>query len=201
MIMHRRNYRDIAKDIPWAIIAIVGGILALIIILILIFIPKYYDLSVADKSWERKVIIEEHRTVQEEDWYIPVGGRLLYTYRAVRYYEDVQIGVDKKGRPIYERTPVYDTMYVYKIKRWKFDHYETTSGHTDTPYFAEPELTSNYRTNGTIENYTILAFKDFDSTKTETYYLSLEDWQSVSLDSVIHVRVHFGNHAEILYDE
>lgn len=57
--------------------------------------------------------------------------------------------------PVYRDEPVYQTKYEYDIERWTFDHYETTSGHLDEPYFAEPELTSKYRINGTRENYSV----------------------------------------------
>lgn len=61
--------------IPWKYVAVISGILAIAVTLILILIPKERELTISDKSWERKVIVEEYRTVHEEDWSIPAGGR------------------------------------------------------------------------------------------------------------------------------
>lgn len=229
--------------IPWKYVAISSGILAIIVTLILIFIPKESELTITDKSWERKVIVEEYRTVHEEGWNIPTGGRKtgeyqdIYTHQEVldhydyitksreipdggheevigyrdngdgtfeeitRWVTDYKTEYYQEAKPVYRQDPIYQTKYRYDIERWLFDHYETTSGHTDTPYFATPTLAENFRTNGTKEKYTVTAFANRDSSKTEVYTLSFKDWQSIKIDQTIHVKIHIGNQLELIKNE
>lgn len=58
-------------------------------LLINIFLPKERTLEVDDIYWTYTINIEELRTVEEDDWSIPPGGRELYSRREVRRYEDV----------------------------------------------------------------------------------------------------------------
>lgn len=229
--------------IPWKYVAVISGILAIAVTLILILIPKERELTISDKSWERKVIVEEYRTVHEEDWSIPAGGRKtgeyqdIYTYQEVfdhydyvtksrevpnggheevvgyrdngngtfeevtRWVTDYRTEYYQEAEPVNRLEPIYRTKYRYDIERWIFDHYETTSGHTDTPHFATPTLTENFRTNGTEEKYTVTAFTNRDSSKTEVYTLCFEDWQSVKIDQTIRAKVRIGNQLELIKSE
>ncbi len=66
------------------------GVLLLILIPILIgAIGKKVRYSVDQKSWLRSIVIEEYKTVEESDWEIPEGGRLLYTREEIHHYEKV----------------------------------------------------------------------------------------------------------------
>ncbi len=231
------------RRIPWKWVAIGGGILAVVATLVLIFIPKERELTITDKTWERKVVVEEYCTVEEDDWHIPTGGRELYHYQSIYGYEPVfdhyeyveksrlvpdgyheeVVGCRDNGdgtfteviknvqdfkteyyterEAIYRQEPIYRTKYHYEIERWVFDHYETTSGHTDTPYFATPDLAEKFRTNGTKEEYTVTAFINRDDSKTGVYTLSFEDWSSVNINQTIRAKVHVGNYIELIPDE
>ena len=219
---------------------IIGGILGVILVVILIILStRQHELTIIDKHWERQVIVEEYRTVQEEGWSIPTGGRKtgqyqdIYTYQQVFDHYDYTtesrtvpdgghyevVGHDSEGNPItewvtdyrteyytesepvYRQEPVYRTKYQYDIERWVFDHYETTNGRVDAPYFATPNLTDNFRTNGTKEKYTVTATKNRDDSKVGTYTLNFEDWSSVKIDQTVRVKKYVGNHIELIKDD
>lgn len=69
----------------FAVLAIIATIVGLVFLLK----PKTVEITVVDKAWERNVIIEEYRTVQEEDWSIPAGGRMTSSYQAIHHYDTI----------------------------------------------------------------------------------------------------------------
>lgn len=79
-----RDYSGFIKKI-----AIFALILIAVSSLVFILMPTTRDLTVVDKTWERQVAVEEYRTLHEEDWSIPPGGRMTGSYRAIHHYEDV----------------------------------------------------------------------------------------------------------------
>lgn len=64
------------------LVAVIGGLFFLLK-------PKTAEITVVDKAWERNVVIEEYRTVQEEDWFVPAGGRMIGSYQAIHHYDTV----------------------------------------------------------------------------------------------------------------
>ena len=69
--------------------AIFALILIVISSMVFLLMPTKRDLTIIDKTWERQVEVEEYRTLHEEDWSIPSGGRMTGSYRAIHHYEDV----------------------------------------------------------------------------------------------------------------
>lgn len=65
------------------------ALIVMTVALIFFLRPKTVEITVVDKAWERNVIIEEYRTVQEEDWSIPAGGRMTGSYQAIHHYDTV----------------------------------------------------------------------------------------------------------------
>lgn len=95
-----------------AILGIAGGIaatIALIVILISIFTPKNYDAQISDKTWNRSVTIQELRTLKEDDWDVPAGGRVYDERKEIRTYD--------------HKIDHYDTEE-YQVSRQEFDHYD-----------------------------------------------------------------------------
>ena len=228
-----------SQTIKWLIIAV----LAILSIIGLLFIlrPKFVDITVIDKAWERNVIVEEYRTFHEEDWSIPIGGRETGSHSEIHHYDQVLdhyetvtktrtvqsgghyevTGYQDNGdgtfteverfvpdyttetyteqEPVYISVPVYQTEYEYDIERWTFDHYETTSGHTDKPYFAEVDLPKGYRTNGTTESYKITAtYPKKDETITKDFQIDFDKWQEISIGDEFSVKIHVGNRLEFI---
>lgn len=54
--------------------------------------PHQVTLTVANVSWERTVSIEEERTVKEEGWVVPAGGRETGSYSAIHHYNSRKVG-------------------------------------------------------------------------------------------------------------
>lgn len=118
------------------------------------------------------------------------------------YVTDYRTETYTEQEPVYISVPVYQTKYDYDIERWKFDHNETSSGHTDEPYFTEPILEENFRTNGTDEKYEIVAeYVEKDEVKTETFKVSFDEWKSLSVGDEIRAKVYAGNRLEIIFEE
>ena len=72
-----------------ATIGLVGGIFAFVLLIVFLLLPKEKIITVTDMGWERVISIEEERTVDESDWYLPSGARLHYTNTEIHHYEDV----------------------------------------------------------------------------------------------------------------
>jgi len=57
------------------------------------------DYSVSDFSWERTIDINQYRTLREEDWSVPSGGRLINSYQAIHHYVQVLDHYDQVETP------------------------------------------------------------------------------------------------------
>ena len=66
-----------------------AAIALIVVLLVCLFLPKTRSLTVTDKQWARSVTIEEYRTVREEDWSIPAGGRKVGSFQAIHHYIQV----------------------------------------------------------------------------------------------------------------
>ena len=218
------------------------ALVALIIGLVFLLKPKAAEVTVIDKTWERNVVIEEYRTVHEEDWSIPIGGRQTGSHQEIHHYDTVLdhyetvtksrtvqsgghyevTGYQDNGNgtfteittyvpdyttetyteqePVYIQVPVYQTKYEYDIDKWQFDHYETTRGHTDRPYFAETkDLPQDFRTNGTNETYKITATYTYkNKSYQKDFKIDFDKWQAISIGDVIPVKIHAGNRLEFI---
>lgn len=200
-------------------------------------IPKVYDVTIDQKSWEREIVIYQYRTIDESDWTLPSSARLKYSnqefshYRQVldhyetKYrevsrqrivgYQDYVVGYSDLGNgyfeentssmpvyetyyetesyeePVYRDEPVYLTKYYYEIERWVFSRSLKTLGINDFPYWEETNLLSNERIESQNETYTV------DSTtnkeKKLSFTLSFEEWNSLSLNSNVRVKVSMGH--------
>lgn len=69
------------------------GIIALILVSLFLAFqffsvhPENY--SVSSFSWERTIDINQYRTLREEDWSVPSGGRLVSSYPAIHHFVQV----------------------------------------------------------------------------------------------------------------
>jgi hypothetical protein len=68
--------------------------------------PRTVEATVAEKRWERSVVVERYRTVQEDGWTLPAGARQLRSERAVRDYRQVVDRYESRTRQVSERVQV-----------------------------------------------------------------------------------------------
>ncbi|HJX58928.1 MAG TPA: hypothetical protein VJ481_00020 [Patescibacteria group bacterium] len=72
--------------------AICAGAAFLGLLGFLLFARHDVPLTVSGFAWERTVTVEEYRTVVEEDWSIPAGGRYQSEGQAIHHYDSVEVG-------------------------------------------------------------------------------------------------------------
>lgn len=118
-------------------------ILALIAVLLVAFFmwPRTTASQVQEKSWTRTVDIQVERTVQEDDWQVPDGGRLLSQAQAIHHYNDVLDHYETRTREVAERV---------------LDHYDTSvsySNNGDGTFTEVEHQTPVYRTEYHTETY------------------------------------------------
>ena len=147
-----------------AVIAVIIGIVALVV-------PKEKTLTVDGFSWERTLYIEKYKTVSESGWSMPSGARLKHTNEEVRsydhqlagyrtetyteqeldYYEEYVSGYRDLGNGYFEeiidRRPVYRTVTKTREVPWYID-----VPIYDTKYYYDIDKWANDHTNVTRGN-------------------------------------------------
>ena len=110
------------------------------------------------------------------------------------YVTDYRTEYYTEEEPVYRSEPVYQTKYEYDIERWAFDHTETTSGHSDEPYYATPESKVGFRTNGSSEHYEIVVSCNnrFGKTISTSCSLDYNEWASLNVGDTIPVKIYAG---------
>ena len=153
------NWRKICKiGIPIVLV------IALIIGVISLFIPREISGTVTSMSWERSVEIEEYKTVRESDWSIPPGGRKISQSEEIHHYNQVLDHYETKTRTYTEQV---------------LDHYEEyVSGYRDLGNGHFEEITSQrpvYRTETRTETYQEPVYVNIPVYQTK-YVYDIEKW-------------------------
>lgn len=115
-------------------------LIALAAILFFIFMPRSADTQVTAKSWSRSVDVQVEKTVQESDWEVPAGGRLVSQQQEIHHYDSVIDHYETRTRQVAER--VYDgqdehvehinngdgtfTEHVYYTDRYRTEYHDET---------------------------------------------------------------------------
>lgn len=97
------GFSDSAKDFVkkrWKLLLVIPAVIALIIGLIYLLIPKTEAFTINNFKWERNIEIEEYKTVQESDWVLPAGARLKYTNNEISHYKQVIDHYETKTREV-----------------------------------------------------------------------------------------------------
>jgi len=76
-----------------------GVILIIAGLIFLYFKTSDTPLTLTQVSWERQIQIEKYKTVTEEDWKVPTGGRVISSRQKEHHKEKVQVGWDEGTRP------------------------------------------------------------------------------------------------------
>lgn len=129
----------------------------------IVYGPKPQNITVQSFDWQQTVDIEELKTVEESDWNLPSGGRLIRQSEEIRTYNQV---VDH-----------YETEE-YEVSEQVIDHYETYTtevdngdGTFDVEEHREPVYTTEYHT----ETRKVPVYVDVPVYDTK-YYYEIERW-------------------------
>ena len=160
--------RSPKKSINWAKAGKYIGISVIIALVIaglaFIFAAREYGAVVTEKTWERAVVIQEYKTVEESAWdRVPSGGRLLYSKQEIKSYDQVLDHYETKTR---------------QVAKQVFDGYDTHTYYTDNGNGTFTEHTSQtprYRTEYVTETYQEPVYKTVPVYGTK-YYYEIERW-------------------------
>ncbi|MBP7842782.1 hypothetical protein KA017_02140 [Candidatus Woesebacteria bacterium] len=128
---------------PW--IAGIVGFLLIALLLWGIFHTRTVDLTVSGVSWERTIPVEVYRTVTEEGWSIPAGGRQQSSHQKIHHYDQVLDHYETKTRQVSEQVQTGTETYVCGSRDLGNGYFEdiecsrpvyTTQHHTET--YQEP---------------------------------------------------------------
>jgi hypothetical protein len=180
------------------------GCLLLILVAFIIsgfFIKIPHNETITGFRWERSAFVEEYKTLQESDWSLPTGGRLIKTKDEVHHYEQVVDHYEteriQKSKQVLDH---YEDKEVRK-ERQVIDHYEeVVTGYKDMGNGYYEEQTSRepvyktevyyetvsepvYRTETYFEEVQKPVYRDEPVYKTK-YYYEIDRWVVVrSLDT------------------
>ena len=159
------KFFDSLKSFNWTPVIAFVLIAALVVGLVCLFIPKELELTITDIRWERNIDIEEYRTVEENDWYIPSGGRLLYTNREIHHWDQVFDHYETKER---------------QVPKERYVRTETiVTGYRDLGNGYFEEITSSrdiYETYYETETYQEAVYRNEPVYQTK-YYYEIERWK------------------------
>ena len=117
---------------PAALVALLGG-------LVWWNGPVEVQATVSAKDWARAVEVQEYRTVQEEDWSVPQGGRQTRSYRAIREYRQVLDHYETRSRQVSERVQTGTRTYTCGSR-------DNGNGYFEDVTCTEPEYETRYHT-------------------------------------------------------
>lgn len=148
----------------WKYALIALSIIAVIIGVIWIFIPKEQTITIDSTYWERSIAIESYQTVNESDWTLPDNARLHESRREIYRYEQVLDHYEDKTR---------------QVEKQRISHYEErVSGYRDlgNGYFEEiTERVPVYETYYETEHYQEPVYRSEPVYKTK-YYYEIDKW-------------------------
>ena len=108
------------------------------------------------------------------------------TYYETEYYEE----------PVYRQEPIFATKYYYEIDKWLYERSVVTGEKNQSPYWGEPNLAADERVSYKSEEYYILGLNQKD--KEKKISLAYTDWQNLSINQTIKVKVSIIGEGEIV---
>ncbi len=107
---------DTSKKRMLPVAVIVGiaivAIICLAAVAFLIFGGRDSDASVSGYQWERSFEVEAFQTVNEEDWELPAGARLLSQKEEIHHYDQILDHYETRQRQVEERVQTGTESYV-----------------------------------------------------------------------------------------
>ena len=148
----------------WKAMLSIPVIIAIIIGMAYLFIPKNEEIVIKEFGWERSIEIEKFQTVFENGWSLPDGARLQYTSTEISHYESVLDHYETKTR---------------QVEKERISHYESyVSGYKDlgNGYFEEIiDQRPVYETYYETEEYQEAVYRDEPVYRTK-YYYEIDKW-------------------------
>jgi hypothetical protein len=130
-----------ARKSPFAVIAIVAGVIAAVVLVYFLFFSTSEKTAVLDRgAWQRTIPIEEHKWMEHTDWegHVPANAVVLEQWREKYGTEKIQTGTERKKtgtrdkgngffEDVYQDVPVYTERDVYKNKiRYRIQEWVVT---------------------------------------------------------------------------
>lgn len=137
----------------------------IVAILVAIFLPKEIALKVEDVNWERTIEIQKYKTVQEDDWSIPHGGRYLYEREEISHYDKVLDHYETRTREVRKERQV-GTKTVVVGER------DLGNGLSEEIVRDEPIYETYYET----EEYEVPIYREVPVYETR-YYYEIDRWK------------------------
>jgi hypothetical protein len=109
----------------------VGAFLFLWLIYVQFFKTSSLEVEVSGFSWEREIVIEESRTVSEEGWDIPPGGRQTSRRKKQSGTKEVYDHTEWDEEPVYEEVQV-------GTRQVECGSIDKGNGYFETQYCDEP---------------------------------------------------------------
>ena len=191
---------------------IIAAVFAVIGLLFFLFQPITKSETVVGFSWERTITIEEERTVEESDWYVPSGGRVYDERQEIRSYKSVldhyETRTETKSRQVFDHNESYTTYsdngngtfteQVHENPVYRTEYYTET--YEEPVYRQEPVYDTKYYYEierwFPIDTYSskdddkepywnteyTLTEKQRDTKRDELYYVHYDDGQNVVKD-------------------
>lgn len=138
-------------------------VMALIGSLVYFLYPREAKINITDTKWTREIEIEEYKTVRENGWSIPSGGRLAYTQQEICTYKQVLDHYETVNEQKSER-------YISGYKTVT-EHVDLGNGYFETRTHQEPEYSTRYYTVQTQKP----VYKSEPVYKTK-YYYDIDRW-------------------------
>lgn len=155
--------QNFVKDY-WKSLIIIPLILGLIVGMVYLLIPKNEEITITEFKWERSIDIEKYQTVNESDWFLPIGARLQYSTPEISRYESV---LDH-----------YETMTRQVAKQRISGYEEYVSGYSDLGNGYFEEIISQrpiYETYYETETYQEPIYRNEPVYATK-YYYEIDKW-------------------------
>ena len=177
------------KDV-FGVICFVLATIVIVVVLILCLSPKEYNIRVKDKYWEFHVNFETLETYYEDGWSVPFGATVYEIVEEVYDYEEILLGYDIDGYPIYQYEPIYEPYYYYTIDRWTVTRTEVTSGSfEEQPYYASTGCFTGERLGSMYEYYKVGGTVNRDY---KEFNCPIELWTTLELTKPYKIVVQLG---------
>jgi hypothetical protein len=100
---------------------------------------RHVEGALLAKHWERSVQVEAYRTVSEDGWSLPAGGREIRSFRAIREYRQVLDHYESKTRQVSEQVQTGTRTY-------SCGQIDRGNGYFEERTCTEPEYETRYHT-------------------------------------------------------
>lgn len=148
----------------WKFFVIIPLILAFVVGMVFLFIPKNEEITIKEFSWERSIEIERYKTVEESGWSLPAGARLQYTNLEFSHYQSVFDHYETKTRQVAKERLVGYEDYVAGYR-------DLGNGYFEEIISQRPVYETYYET----ETYQEAIYRDEPVYLTK-YYYEIDKW-------------------------